>query len=417
MKMKSAMEISGLIQDINDGERVMFVSEGEACLHYCMNKQDETSRNVVQTGNGVVIVDAGGGTIDVSTYDVLNRLPASFEEMSVPETLLQGSQLVTFRMDSLLRDRFEEHIVQDNVHNICKVFDETIKLNFRNDMDNYWIPLSANDGLEFSGAEIASLFEPAISSVVEAIKRQRHGRTLKIKTAFLLGGFAANPWLFEKLASRLRMMHIRLIRPDVHFNRAVPEGSISVYLGNHVRSRIARFTYGVKCNRELEYNLFEHERRMGRATVNPSGIPVLPDGYQIILRKGTKIAEGREFSRTFVQESTDPAKLNSVSCSITCYKGSAADPQWVDKELDQFEHLCTIQADTSRVPKLPQRIKSVYTQDVDSDSRYFQQRFRVVLLFGMTELKAQIRWYENGDEQRSPAHVVFEHEGDGMGTL
>jgi len=132
----------------------------------------------------------------------------------------------------------------------------------------------------------------------------------------------------------------------------------------------------------------------------------------MILKKGTKVAEDREFSRVFAQESNDLAKLNYVSCDITCYKGSASDPQWIDSEPDQFGHLCTIQADVSHVPKLPRRTPSLYIQGSDRNSCFFQQRFRVVLLFGMTELKAQIRWYENGEEKRSPAQIVFENEND-----
>jgi hypothetical protein len=137
----------------------------------------------------------------------------------------------------------------------------------------------------------------------------------------------------------------------VNSNRAVAEGSVSFFLENHVHFRIARFTYGVKCTREFEHNRVDHERRRGSALVNPSGIPVLPNGYQMILKKvsvysceycdswfvnfylqGTKVAEDREFSRVFAQESNDLVKLNYVSCDITCYKGSASDPQWIDSE-------------------------------------------------------------------------------------
>jgi len=155
----------------------------------------------------------------VSTYDVLRRSPALFEEMSVPETLLQGSQLVTLRLESLLRGKYKDRVVQDNIWNICEIFDQTVKQNFRSDADSHRIPLfvgSLNE-LELSGTEIASLFEPTISSVIDAIKKQRHGRSSKIKIVFLLGGFAANPWLSKRLASRLRLMHIRLITPDLHF--------------------------------------------------------------------------------------------------------------------------------------------------------------------------------------------------------
>lgn len=62
------------------------------------------------------------------------------------------------------------------------------------------------------------------------IKKKREGVSSRIRvcrfsasdflaheeqSVFLLGGFAANSWLFDKLESRLRFMHIRLIRPDL----------------------------------------------------------------------------------------------------------------------------------------------------------------------------------------------------------
>ena len=63
------------------------------------------------------------------------------------------------------------------------------------------------------------------------------------------------------------------------------EGAISSYLNNHVVYRVARYTYGVKCTREYEYNDPEHQRRWKSAFVNPSGKVFLPSGYKAILRK------------------------------------------------------------------------------------------------------------------------------------
>ena len=50
--------------------------------------------------------------------------------------------------------------------------------------------------------------------------------------------------------------------------------------------------------------------------------------------------------------------------------------------------LCTIEADHSRVPSLPRR-------KVTGKGSYYKVKFDIVLLFGMTELKAQMAWKEN----------------------
>jgi N-methylhydantoinase A/oxoprolinase/acetone carboxylase beta subunit len=51
-------------------------------------------------GQGVVIVDAGGGTIDVSTYTKTNAIQttkAIFEEISVPQCLISNRALGVIR--------------------------------------------------------------------------------------------------------------------------------------------------------------------------------------------------------------------------------------------------------------------------------------------------------------------------------
>ena len=49
--------------------------------------------------------------------------------------------------------------------------------------------------------------------------------------------------------------------------------------------------------------------------------------------------------------------------------------------------LCTIEADLSRVPILPQ-------PKFTGKGSFYRVRYDIILLFGMTELKAQIAWTE-----------------------
>lgn len=51
-----------------------------------------------------------------------------------------------------------------------------------------------------------------------------------------------------------------------------------------------------------------------------------------------------------------------------------------------FSTLCTVHADTSRVGKAKQKGKK---------GIYYELKYKVVLLCGPTELKAQISWVEN----------------------
>jgi len=83
-QMRSAAIRAGLIPDTKGGRaRVEFVSEGEASLHFCIQKGLATAGSQVgnhrvrsrprgtdasQRGEGILVVDAGGRTVDLSAY-------------------------------------------------------------------------------------------------------------------------------------------------------------------------------------------------------------------------------------------------------------------------------------------------------------------------------------------------------------
>lgn len=115
-KMKKAAVLAGLVPDTALGmNRISFVSEGEASLHFSIQNGLPTgvisvsiyvvaiTRVILtwcmftQRGDGVVVVDAGGGTVDISAY---GRSKASsrdtvFEEIAPPQCHFHGSVFVT----------------------------------------------------------------------------------------------------------------------------------------------------------------------------------------------------------------------------------------------------------------------------------------------------------------------------------
>jgi hypothetical protein len=99
--MRQAAILAGLVMDTpTDKDRIEFITEGEASLNFCiehglLNESIEVSRGLStslivhqvdtkKSGNGVIIVDAGGGTVDISSYA---HRPSSkeFEEIAAPQ--------------------------------------------------------------------------------------------------------------------------------------------------------------------------------------------------------------------------------------------------------------------------------------------------------------------------------------------
>ena len=63
-------------------------------------------------------------------------------------------------------------------------------------------------------AEVADLFEPSIQAAVDSIKKQVTLSRGAVKAVWLVGGFAASPWLFAQLQKRLAPMGVTVNRPD-----------------------------------------------------------------------------------------------------------------------------------------------------------------------------------------------------------
>jgi hypothetical protein len=67
-----------------------------------------------------------------------------------------------------------------------------------------------------------------------------------------------------------------------------------------------------------------------------------------------------------------------------------------------FSTLCNVHADTSKVAR------TISPRRGYAGLQFFRQEFSIVLMFGLTELQAQLCWKEDGIERRSPATVVFD---------
>jgi len=83
-EMRKAAVMAKLIPDTTAGHaRLSFVTEGEASLHF--SAQNGLSTSGMKEGEGVVIVDAGGGTIDISSYSKIVGKKDGFEEVASPQ--------------------------------------------------------------------------------------------------------------------------------------------------------------------------------------------------------------------------------------------------------------------------------------------------------------------------------------------
>ncbi|PSR75177.1 hypothetical protein PHLCEN_2v9267 [Hermanssonia centrifuga] len=174
-------------------------------------------------------------------------------------------------------------------------------------------------------------------------------------------------------------------------NKAVAEGAVSHYIQHFVSIRVARLTYGAACRVDFDVTDEEHRTRAENTFYLRSGRLMVPDAFGVIIEKGSRMRENEEAEYALQQEAAQKSTLNSLTSSVMCYRGKTKGPKWRDMEPDLFAVLCTIRADTSRVAKRKKK---------GPRGTYFTQDYKIVLLCGLTELKAQLSWIENGVEKR-----------------
>ncbi|KZT22437.1 hypothetical protein NEOLEDRAFT_1071368 [Neolentinus lepideus HHB14362 ss-1] len=400
-RMRKAAVHAGLVPDMEAAQkRIQFVTEGEASLYYCL--ENGLSSDVIKPDNKIMIVDVGGGTIDLSSYRITKIGPVRAEEVAAPGCRLQGSSFVNDRASTfLLAEKLKGSIYDDpqEIENIVQSFEKTVKRIFKASTGTVHIRFgSRNDNdpeygiskgvLKLTGKEVSGFFDPSLDAMLDAIQEQRREGG-DIKTIFLVGGFAANDYLFGKLRGELAGIGVEISRPDGYTNKAVADGALAFYLDHVVSKRVARITYGVEGTRSYDPSKLSHMVRLRKIFVQPSGRRMLPDAYLCIVSKGSKIDTEEEYSEDFFRESATLNTVISISVTITTYSGDSVDPQWTDVDPESYHTLCTINANVS------QAARSLKPMRGPSGQLYYQFHFRIVLNFGLTELKAHMRWTED----------------------
>jgi len=119
-----------------------------------------------------------------------------------------------------------------------------------------------------------------------------------------------------------------------------------------------------------------------------------------MLSKGTKVFEDREIIKS-MQVAREGAPPRDALARMIKYDGNLREPRWTDTEQERFETLCHVAADISVAPSTPK-------VGISGKMCYYRQ-YDVVLLVGLTELKAQIRWIDSrtGEEKSTDAVVVY----------
>ncbi|KAK4995018.1 hypothetical protein LTR66_005073 [Elasticomyces elasticus] len=376
-----AAERAGIHEDLS------MITEPEAAAVYALQA---IQPNPLLVGDNFVVCDAGGGTVDLISYEIKQLSPAlRIEESATGTGGLCGAVFLNLRFEAHCRDKmgaqnFDAMRTQKPKSWISALnyFEEYVKRKFDpKDTNEFFIPLPGMMDDEDAGIdsgflcleseEIASIFEPVIADVIKLVEGQVNvlfasGR--RVSGIILVGGFGQSSYLFNRLKARfdnavpfpsssheatnnqgsaITASRIEVMQP-AHAWTAVVRGAVLRGLEgtDPVVSRCARRYYGVTCSDYYQ---------PGKHPSSAKYWEPMQEIFMIDMEVTWFITKGQTVSSTdpicfWFSRVLQPGDSRIVVDDlITCDDDTA--PDWYDAGGHAAKILCTLETDLSTVPE------------------------------------------------------------------
>ncbi|UKZ81148.1 hypothetical protein TrVFT333_008919 [Trichoderma virens FT-333] len=175
---------AGFLRDENDN-RLTLVSEPEAAALFC----SKTGLLNLKVHDAVLIVDCGGGTVDLIAYEVEDENPFTVAECTAGSGDSCGSTALNRNFSNILRTKIRKMKLPDGSKTAGRVyakcimdFENRIKADFRNNGQKWAVDVGIEAefpeaGIEegymtFTNEEILQCFEPVVNRILELVRNQ-----------------------------------------------------------------------------------------------------------------------------------------------------------------------------------------------------------------------------------------------------
>ncbi|KAH9831286.1 glycoside hydrolase family 47 protein, partial [Teratosphaeria destructans] len=261
----TAAQAAGMDHDL------ALISEPEAAAVYTLQA---IQPNHLKAGHNFVVVDAGGGTVDLISYSIKQLTPLRLEEVVAGSGGCCGASFLNIRFQDLVRSRLGASRFSEVVASkpkswfaALRYFEDYVKRNFDPNEDtefNLPFPGLADDAaagiesgfLTLTSAEIGTIFGPIIADVIKLVDGQLRSLASVGRQAnglILVGGFGQSECLLKCLKARFASQGIQVLQP-VNAWTAVVRGAVLRGLEGTelVINRKSRRNYGVVVNQPFD---------------------------------------------------------------------------------------------------------------------------------------------------------------------
>ncbi|KAF2867014.1 Hsp70 family protein [Massariosphaeria phaeospora] len=278
-------------------KQTLTTTEPEAAAIYTIKQlQGSVQAAQLNIGDGFVICDLGGGTVDLISYKVAGLEPTLVEEATVGTGDHCGGSFVDRSFLLWLEKRIGAHTfmtiagcrAQDISHvalppkigRMLQEFTLSAKSGFSGS-ELYWLrlpaPLSAIEDPErgmcdgellIEAADMMEMFEFSVPRTLRLLSEQlqdaRRTGNANIKYIFTVGGFAESPYMFNRIAEFATSQGYIAVKPAYAWSavvrgactkglerRIAPTASSPPTTSSTVLNRKSRRHYGTVCNRKF----------------------------------------------------------------------------------------------------------------------------------------------------------------------
>ncbi|KAI8286182.1 hypothetical protein K4K56_008952 [Colletotrichum sp. SAR 10_98] len=237
----------------------------------------DANKDPMEVGDHIVVCDAGGGTVDLISYEIISKEPFSVREAVQGDGDLCGGVF----LDESFIDKLKEKVTPEAWNNVPEAearkvlnndWENNIKTSFVGEDEDFYFGLPAEcrapgssqrgvkrkKNLVFDVYDMKAIFDPIVGRTVALVKKQIDNVIRKAgkhpKKVILVGGFGRSDYLRiclqEEIGDATEVLQGSGNRPWSAISRgAVIQGltqrNLAPGLSVKIESRISRMSYGV----------------------------------------------------------------------------------------------------------------------------------------------------------------------------
>ncbi|PYH98153.1 actin-like ATPase domain-containing protein [Aspergillus ellipticus CBS 707.79] len=366
---------------------ISLVSEPEAAALYSLRA---IQPNAIAKNDVFIVCDAGGGTVDLISYQIRELEPLALVEVVKGAGRICGSMLLDQRFERLLEQRMRPNgyatLTDKSKEAALTYWQDRVKPNFTGKFDDdfadvdYFIPIPGaqddpsvpiEDGFfQLTSEDVTQIFEPIIQDVELLVAEQIKGiekKQLSPKAILLVGGFGSSEFLFRRLQEANPTVTV-MQPPDAW--SAVVSGAVHRGLdGNRVESRIARRNYGIEYRTRYIDGVHQPQDKVWDDLEERYDVHGRMSWY---IKKYSNLSENKPIKMPFYRavQTTDTDGLVFIESLMFCNGDQAP-----EKKSNDTMRLCSLEADLSKIPQELFR-KERNSQGVE----YFEIHFDLVMI-------------------------------------